>query len=308
MTILCGTDFSPHAAQAVRVAGLIARGSGQRLHLVHVLPAGVSHPAGDSPPDETGRARQRLASEAELMAPAGFQMDTEVLNGRPDEVLVESARQLHASLIVVGAVGHHAIDRWLVGSCAERTAREAPVPALVVREARPFEEWLVNGRTFRVVVGCEAGPSSDAALAWAGTLGKIGAIELIVTRLVFPGEENRRVGAAGPGMGVTLSPAAEAGLLEELRGRTTSLLGDVKARLKVIPGLGRIDRHLVIAAEELGGDLVVVGSHQREGFRRWWHGSVSSGVLHAAPMSVAVVPVRPPGGPGSDPWNGPVSG
>jgi nucleotide-binding universal stress UspA family protein len=61
--------------------------------------------------------------------------------------------------------------------------------------------------------------------------------------------------------------------------------------LQVIPALGRLDRHLVAAAADLGVDLVVVGSHHREGFRRWWHGSVSSGVLGAAPMSVAVVPV-----------------
>jgi nucleotide-binding universal stress UspA family protein len=110
-------------------------------------------------------------------------------------------------------------------------------------------------------------------------------------------------------MGISLFPAALAGLLEELRSRKASLLGDREARLQVIPALGRMDRHLVAAAEELGGDLVVVGSHQREGFRRWWHGSVSSGVLHGAPMSVAVVPVRPSTRPGPvQGSNVPVSG
>ena len=293
MTILCGTDFSPHAAQAVRVACLMARGLGQRLHLVHVLPEGPLSSGDEHRPGQTDQARQLLITEAEVLNPLGLEVVTELLNGRPDEALVERAGQLPAALIVIGAGGHSVVERWLLGSCADRTAREAPMPVLVVREALPFEEWSMHRRPLRVVVGCDVGPSSDQALAWVGTLGRIGPIELTVMRLVLPGEENSRVGLSGPGMGIRLFPAAEAALLEELRSRKTSHLGDLEARLQVIPALGRIDRHLVTAAEDLGADLVVVGSHQREGFRRWWHGSVSGGVLHAAPMSVAVVPVPP---------------
>jgi nucleotide-binding universal stress UspA family protein len=275
----------------------MARGLGQRLHLVHVQPEGPL-PAGDLPrPGLTDQARQLLVTEAEGLQQLGLEVVTEVLSGRPDEALVERARQLPAALIVVGAVGHSAVERWLLGSCADRTAREAPMPVLVVRQARPVEEWVTHRRALRVVVGCEVGPSSDQALAWVGTLARIGTIELTVTRLVLPGEENSRAGLSGPGMGIRLFPAAEAALLEELRSRKVSILGDLEARLQVIPALGRIDRHLVTAAEALGADLVIVGSHQREGFRRWWHGSVSGGVLHAAPMSVAVVPVPPLAGP-----------
>jgi nucleotide-binding universal stress UspA family protein len=45
-------------------------------------------------------------------------------------------------------------------------------------------------------------------------------------------------------------------------------------------------------AQELHGSLLVVGSHQRHGFQRWWSGSVSHGVLNAATTCVAVVPSR----------------
>lgn len=297
MTIVCGTDFSSHAAQAVRVASLWARASGETLYLVHAVEP-ESGPAGEEPgPDQVDRIRRRLDDAAGPLKQLGLQPATEVVSGRPDEALVQEAGRLEAGLLVVGAVGHRAVERWLLGSCADRTAREAPLPVLVVREARPFEEWLVNGRALRVVVGCEEGPSSDRAVVWAGALGRLGTIDLCVARMALPGEENRRAGVSGEGMGVTLFPATQARLVEKLRDRTASLLGDLAARLEVIPALGRTDQHLVGVAADLGADLVVVGSHQREGFRRWWHGSVSSGVLHGAPMSVAVVPVRPPAGP-----------
>jgi len=294
MTVLCGTDFSHLATEAARVAGLIARASGQDLHLVHVLPAESLHPDTRSRPGQSGFPVDRLAWEAETLQVAGLPIVTDVMHGRPDEALVKRAGELGATLIVIGAVGHRAIDRWVLGSCADSTAREASVPVLVVRAAEPFVEWLVKGKALKVVVGFEPGPSSDGGLSWAGALGKIGPIDLVVARLVVPGEENRRRGFSGPGMGVALLPETEARLLEELGARKRSLLGDgdMAVRLQVIPALGRLDRQLVVAAEELGADLIVVGSHQREGFRRWWHGSVSGGVLHAASVSVAIVPVR----------------
>ena len=284
MSILCGTDFSPLAARAATVAGLMARAGGQRLYLVHaVRPPAVG--AGPTPGDRT-----RLEEEAGRLRQLGIEVTDDVLWGEPDEALVREAARVEARLLVLGAIGHRRVDRWLLGSCAERTAREAAVPVLVVRDHRPFEEWLARGRPLRILAGCEPGASSDAAVAWAGSLGGLGPLDLVVARLVVPGPENRRAGESGPGMGLSLYPDTEAALLEELRARTTKLLGGTPARLQVSPAIGRLDQHLVSVAEEGAADLVVVGSHHREGFRRWWQGSVSSGVLHGAPMSVAVVP------------------
>lgn len=286
MTILCGTDFSPLAGRAAGVAGLMARAGGRKLHLVHA----VRPPSEGVGPVPGAPDRARLEDAASRLRELGIEVTEDIVWGEPDEALVREAGRIEAGLIVLGAIGHRRMDRWLLGSCAERTAREAPVPVLVIRDDRPFEEWLVRGRPLRILAGCEPGASSNAAVAWAGSLAALGPVDVVVTRLVVPGPENRRAGEAGPGMGVSLYPETQATLLQELGARTTELLGGVSARLQVNPAIGRLDQHLVSVAEEAGTDLVVVGSHHREGFRRWWHGSVSSGVLHAAPMSVAVVP------------------
>ena len=60
--------------------------------------------------------------------------------------------------------------------------------------------------------------------------------------------------------------------------------------LHLEPNLGRVDSALIQFARERAHDLLVVGSHQRQGFQRLWQTSVSRGVLHHAPMGVAVVP------------------
>ncbi|MBI5362280.1 MAG: universal stress protein, partial [Planctomycetes bacterium] len=43
---------------------------------------------------------------------------------------------------------------------------------------------------------------------------------------------------------------------------------------------------------ERRSELVVVGAHQRGGLKRFWHGSVSHGVIDRAGTNVVVVPER----------------
>lgn len=287
MRILCGTDFTPLAQQAATVAGLWSRRSQGELHLLHGLGhRGVS---------DTTLERDELAKEERRLQELGISVaGMDVAAGDPDRVLVAEAARRAADLVVVGAIGHRLAQRWLLGSVAVRTARESPVPVLVVRAAAPFEAWLDGSRRLRVVAGFEPGESAQNALRWAANLRHLGPVDLIVVQLVLPGPENRGVGASGPGIGLELRPEAVSQLIAELRLAAAPLIGDVSARLTVKPQLGRADIHLVLAAEEAEADLVVVGSHQRQGFQRWWHGSVSSGVLHGAPMSVAVVPYPDP--------------
>jgi len=56
---------------------------------------------------------------------------------------------------------------------------------------------------------------------------------------------------------------------------------------------GRADYPLVEMAIEAQADLVVVGTHQWHGLSWLRHGSISRGILHHAPMSVACVPTPP---------------
>ena len=287
MRVLCGTDFSPLAEKAATLAGLWSRRLGGELHLLH---AGVpTHRGWDNAWEQS-----QLGKEVHRLRDLGVSVaGMDMVVGNPDEVLVKEAAERAADLVVVGAIGHRLHERWLVGSVAARTARESPVPVLVVRDAEPFVAWLDGKRSLRVVAGYERGESAEHALRWAADLRHLGTVDLIVVQLVLPGTENRRLQVAGPGIGVELSPESERQLLEELRLAVAPLIGEVAARLAVKPALGRRDIHLVLEAQDAEADLVVVGSHQRKGFQRWWQGSVSSGVLHAAPMSIAVVPYRP---------------
>ena len=78
-------------------------------------------------------ARERLGQvAAEAARTAGVAVQPQILIGDTHARIVEHARGHRARLIVMGASSRPAIDRWVLGSAAERTVRSASVPVAVV--------------------------------------------------------------------------------------------------------------------------------------------------------------------------------
>jgi universal stress protein A len=53
--------------------------------------------------------------------------------GRPVETILIAAQKLKSNLIVIGTHGHTGLAHMLLGSVAERIARHATCPVLIVR-------------------------------------------------------------------------------------------------------------------------------------------------------------------------------
>jgi nucleotide-binding universal stress UspA family protein len=290
MTMLCGTDFSPSAAEAADAAAAMAKALGTRLELVHVV--------GGLWPDllEPVRAplvagvRDRLRAEADRLRARGVIVQEEVLDGLADEELVRRAERVGARLIVVASTGRRAPARWLLGSVAERTAQSSPVPVMVVRRASPLVAWAEGKRRLRVMVAVDFSGSAEAALHWVTWLRAIGPCDVVVAYSSWPPGERGRLGTSVRPTGFELDPDVEAALRSDLERKAAGIAGEGEVRVRVESCLGQAAAHLVDMAIEEDVDLLVTGTHQRDRGGRLWHGSVSRGILHAAPMNVACVP------------------
>lgn len=292
--VLCGTDFTNNAQQAVRVAAAIAKRLDEPLLLVHALDfpgyAEQEKSAGVFRDTQASR-RKLLKEEAESVRKAGVVVETEVTLGPPDESLVELAKTDPARLVVVASLGKRLAERWLLGSVSERTAQQASVPTLVVRDHAPFEAWTSGKRPLKVFVAFNFTVTSEAALRWINELQAIGPCDVLVGYVDWPPEQRTRLGGAGS-LPLVGNPAdVQLTLERELKTWVAELLGDTPFRLRVEANWGRPDARLAEMAKEEGADLIVVGSHQYRGFERLWHTSVSRGLLHSATVSVAVVPL-----------------
>jgi nucleotide-binding universal stress UspA family protein len=227
----------------------------------------------------------------------GLDVGEEVASGLPDEVLVDCAARTGARLIVVGSLGRRPLARWLLGSVAERTAQTSPVPVLVVRRSAAFRRWAQDGSPLRVVVGVDVPAAGDAVLGWVGELGRLGACDVVVVHARSP-----EAGTGWPGPEAAAEavgerrPGTERAFLDDLAARLAPAGPASRVRLRLEAPAGGVADHLVRVATAEGADLVVVGTRQRTGLSRLWHGSVSNAVLHLAPANVLAVPTTARGG------------
>ena len=78
------------------------------------------------------RAEKSLTDLLEKFC-AGLKFRREMRFGHPVETIVLAAQKMKASLIVIGTHGRTGVKHMLLGSVAERVARQAPCPVLIVR-------------------------------------------------------------------------------------------------------------------------------------------------------------------------------
>jgi nucleotide-binding universal stress UspA family protein len=298
MKIVCGTDFSQHAAEAADVAAALAARLNETLALIHVMEVTRYELLSQELFEDLRDRRQaRLKKEADRLRKAGGRVEEKLLQGSPSTALADFAAGSKARMIVVSSLGQIAPSRWLVGSVAERVAQTASVPTLVVRGAEAFKSWS-KVLPLNILVGYDFSASSDAALQWVAALRKIGPCRITVAFLSWPPQERGRLGMGTQASPVENPPEVQKLLERDLRKRCQAALGDAEVHIRVAVAWGRPEPQLIELAREGRADLIVVGAHQRHGLERFW--SVSREILHDAPMSVACVPASRAADAGSE--------
>jgi uncharacterized protein len=125
-SILVATDGSRYGDAAAFAATRLALATGRPLTVVSaVLP---SH--NDARRREAVDAVERVKSGP---ASAAVAVSGVVAEGRPEQVIIEQARQSGADLIVMGTHGRTGLERLLMGSIAERVIGFSECPVLAVR-------------------------------------------------------------------------------------------------------------------------------------------------------------------------------
>ena len=138
--VVAGTDLSDESLPAIRAGAAEAAHRGGELTVVHAVESVSIAVYGLEAPTAGGdlNRERREAAEARLreaLAGAGVTGTAVVHDAAPADALIEIARTLEATLLVVGTHGRTGITRFLLGSVAEEVVRRAPCSVLVTRLA-----------------------------------------------------------------------------------------------------------------------------------------------------------------------------
>jgi universal stress protein A len=141
-TLLVPIDFSPGSRRALAHALPLARHFRARLVLVHVVKlhqecvdCGYGEVIREWPEEAVvRRAREHLRGMVRTLEKPQIRLETAVRSGEPASEIIAAAKDLGADLIVIGTRGLNPDVRDPMGSTAERVAREAGCPVLVVRQ------------------------------------------------------------------------------------------------------------------------------------------------------------------------------
>ena len=137
--ILVPSDFSPASSKAFKYALRFAKQFGAELTLLHVLepvpPSFIGIPAPVISEQELATAEKNLRAWVASARAAGVvETKSAIRTGLASHEILEAAKELDVDLIVIATHGFSGWKHFCIGSTAERVARSAPCPVLVVRE------------------------------------------------------------------------------------------------------------------------------------------------------------------------------
>jgi nucleotide-binding universal stress UspA family protein len=284
--VLVAVDFSPGSQEALDCAAALAHRLKARLSALHVARPFTSYdplPAFPTPaPIDPGRLASTLGELRQFVTPPGSEhplAEAFVREGDPADEILAHAAASGVDLVVLGAHGHRAFERWLLGSVTERVARKAPCSVLGVPPSTG------RARFARVLCGLDLSESSDETLEQAATIAEAQGAALTV---LYVGDGPHWY-EPGPGSGVDVE--AERGAVTKFaRERLAELVsrhvqGGTVVDVEV--AFGRAAREIERVAQ--GADLVVLGASSSRGVDRFFFGSTAQHVLRAGVGPVLLV-------------------
>jgi nucleotide-binding universal stress UspA family protein len=144
--LLVATDFSACSKEALEDTVHLARKMEGRLTLLHVFEPPFFYPTetslGTHPEvyqwlqDFKQDEMKKLDALTEEVRKEGLPIEPLFKEGTPSVEIIRTAKEIGADLIVLGTHGRKGLSHAVMGSVAERVAREAPCPVFIVRQKK----------------------------------------------------------------------------------------------------------------------------------------------------------------------------
>jgi len=318
-TILVPLDGSSRAEAALPVAAQIARTSGGVIVLVQIVslateywPAittpypSMAQAAVDAELEEASRYLKQIAASAEL---AGITTKTTTQFGAAAPALLSVALSYNADLIVLCSHGYTGMTHWIMGSVAEKIARHASAPVLILHEGAmlPYNNSSDAEQPVSVLIPLDGSEHAMTALepaialltAFARPAQKIALhlMRVIQSPVDKQGDERQRELH-------TLAQERAKRSLNQAARYVREEISQLPPRHSITVDWSLVDDTDIAKAiahvaedgkdegesEAFGGsDFIAISTHGRGGLQRWTMGSITERVLHTTKLPLLIV-------------------
>ena len=316
--VLVPLDGSARAERSIPVAARIARATNGTVVLVRVVTipftyspylgsATYSDEAIEVDLNEVKKYLERIAHSEPL---ADIKTTTQAIFGSAAPEILSTAHSYNIDLIVMTSQGKTGLQRWMLGSVAQKIARHSSMPVLVLHEKGPLPVVgpHLDHRPLRALVPLDGSALAKAALEPATQL---------VAALAPPAQGAvHLVRVVKPPTAEELRSASDQESFERLKEnklhKAKIYLNSIADQLREGP-LSHLDlsitwsvavdtdvAHAIIRMAENGEDaegagvfgrcdLIAIATHGRSGLQHWVLGSITERVLGATKLPILVV-------------------
>jgi nucleotide-binding universal stress UspA family protein len=228
-----------------------------------------------------GDAVRRLTSYLGSVAPtfAGTDVRCSVEKGEAEDAIIEKAATDKAMLITMATHGRSGLNRFLLGSVAEKVLRGMANPLLLIRateEAKSEGEAMLKS----IIVPLDGSELAEGVLPMAAGMAKKLDLEVELFRTyhipynVYGGDEGFYAGNYEELL---------AGVRDEAAQYLDKKAADLKnlgvAKVTCVTKEGLAADEIILLGQKTPDNLIAMSSHGRSGVKRWVLGSVAEAVV-----------------------------
>ncbi len=280
--ILVPIDFSENAKNALRVAAEIACTSGASLEMLHVNLASIYA----TPLSEFAVAADYVAEDREYDEKAAIELEKlklELFNNPrfskldvtirvEDGFLFSTVNNVATDddidLVVMGTKGASGVNEFLIGSNTEKVIRTAPCPVLAIPEhAQKFEPRVV---LMPSTLKSDQGSVFHYLSQWEKMYGFLVKVLYINNPSGLPTD----------------------GSAEARKNRFAEAAGLKKTDVIITAGSFSEGDTILTAADQCNADMIVMGTHQRQGLSQVLFGSITADTVNHSHIPVLAVPLH----------------
>ena len=207
----------------------------------------------------------------------------QLCDGHPPSVILDEAKANACDLIVMGAQGHSAVGRVVLGSVSDSVATHATCSVLIVHP-KAESESTTTGNPLSVAIAYDGSPAAKEALAELRGLNLPGTTPICLVSIAPVFDYTFGEGLAA------IAVENEQAVTESLQRTVREVCGELRSTFPNVHGFVEKGRHIgdsiVATVQREKSEMLIIGDAGHGRIHDWILGSTSKFVLRHAPCSV----------------------